>query len=221
MENSVKALMGDSAEAFIVVKLRWLLRRFPNLLRAGGSFRVLDYGCGVGTLLRLLSERTGATLMGCDISLGMLQEAMRVWPNELRKPELYPQAGARTKLPDDTIDFIILSAVLHHVVPEDRPDVFGEIRRILRPGGRLVVFEHNPLNPVTRYVVARTPIDRNAILLRASEVDAGLRKMRFEDVRTSYLMFVPPRFGLLANLENAIGWLPFGAQYATVARRPS
>ena len=37
-----------------------------------------------------------------------------------------------------------------------------------------MVFEHNPLNPVTRFVVARTPIDPNAILLRAAEVMRGL-----------------------------------------------
>jgi len=41
-------------------------------------------------------------------------------------------------------------------------------------GGHVVVFEHNPLNPVTRFVVARTPIDPNAILLRAAEVMRGL-----------------------------------------------
>jgi ubiquinone/menaquinone biosynthesis C-methylase UbiE len=219
MENPVKALMGNSAEAFIEVKLRWLLRRFPDIQHAGSSFHVLDYGCGIATLLRLMSERTGATLMGCDISSGMLQEAMHAWPSETRRPEFHLQNGARTELPNDCVDLVILSAVLHHVVPDARPDVFGEIRRILRPGGRLVVFEHNPLNPVTRYVVSRTPIDQHAILLRASEVHAELRKMQFADVRTSYLMFVPPRFGRLANVEKAIGWLPLGAQYATVGRR--
>ena len=45
---------------------------------------------------------------------------------------------------------------------------------VLKPGGRLYVFEHNPRNPLVRYVIARTPIDENAILLDAREVQHGL-----------------------------------------------
>jgi SAM-dependent methyltransferase len=221
MENPVKALVGNSAEAFIAVKLRWLMHRFPEIRSVNSSFRMLDYGCGIGTFLRLMSAQTKATLMGCDISSGMLQEAKRTWPDTLRPPEFHPQEGERTKLPDDHVDLITVSAVLHHVPPGDRPSVYREIHRILRPGGRVVVFEHNPLNPITRYVVARTPIDRSAVLLRATEVQADLRRARFVDIHTGYLMFMPPRLTTLSALERLIGWLPFGAQYATVAHRSS
>jgi hypothetical protein len=88
-----------------------------------------------------------------------------------------------------------------------------------RAKGRVVVFEHNPLDPVTRFVVACTPIDRDAILLHADEARRGLRAARFADIRTDYLMFLPPRLKHLAMLEAALGWLPLGAQYAVTARR--
>jgi SAM-dependent methyltransferase len=218
MDSPVKALLGDSADDFVAVKVRWLMQHFPTLWSSGRDFRMLDYGCGTATLLRLLArEMPGATLMGCDISAGMLTQAKRLWSAELAEPTLYLQDGSLTPLPSASCDLIVVSAVLHHVPPAQRHDVYAEINRLLRPRARLVVFEHNPLNPVTRYVVAHTPIDRNAILLRAREVQAALREFRFCAIRTSYLMFLPPRLKALTPVERLIGWLPLGAQYATTA----
>ena len=59
--------------------------------------------------------------------------------------------------------------VYHHVEPGDRAPLTAEIRRVLKPGGMLAIIEHNPLNPVTRAVVKRIPLDRDAQLLSARE----------------------------------------------------
>ena len=220
MDNPVKSLLGDSADAFVAVKLNWLLRRFPELRSKGRDFRILDYGCGTATLLRLMAGAGLQTaLCGCDISRAMMQEAQAHWPAGLPVPELLPQEGARTPLEPGTVDLAIISAVLHHVPVDERAAVYAELHRVLRPGGHLVVFEHNPLNPVTRYVVAHTEIDRNAILLRAGEVCGALRRTGFDKMRTQYLMFFPPRLSALAGIEAALGWMPMGAQYAVTARR--
>jgi SAM-dependent methyltransferase len=220
MDNPTKRLLGDSADDFIAVKLRWLLWSFPALRSADASFRVLDYGCGTGTLLRLMRQAgLGATLAGCDVSREMLDEAARSWPADLAAPELHAQDGAEAAFPQGTFDLVIISAVLHHVAPEDRPNIYAVLHRALRSAGSVAVFEHNPLNPVTRYVVAHTPIDQNAILLRAGEVRNGLGEAGFSDIQTRYLMFFPPRFAPLTACEPALGWLPLGAQYAVTALR--
>ena len=220
MDNPAKRLLGDSADDFIAVKLRWLLRTFPFLRSAGPSFRVLDYGCGTGTLLRLMREAgLQVGLAGCDISGQMLEEGARCWPANLTRPELLRQDGAAVPFGDSKFDLVIISAVLHHVPLVDRAGVFAALHRSLRPQGKVVVFEHNPLNPVTRYVVAHTPIDQNAILLRARETEEQFRAAQFENVRTRYLMFFPPRLKSLVACEAALGWLPLGAQYATTASR--
>ena len=220
MDSPIKAMLGTSAEQFVEVKIRWLLNRFPALRAGGAGLRLLDYGCGTATLLRLLAPRLpGATLLGCDISTGMLDEARRVWPAGSPPPELSVQDGAATTVEGGSCDVVVISAVLHHVPTELRRDVYAEIGRVLRPGGHVVVFEHNPLNPVTRYVVARTPIDQNAILLRAREVCGALAEAGLQDIRTTYLMFAPPRLQALEAMERLIGWLPLGAQYAVTGRR--
>jgi SAM-dependent methyltransferase len=220
MDHALKALAGGSADDFVAVKVRWLLRHWPDL-RTDAERSVLDYGCGVATLPRLLRVAgVPARLTGTDVSSGMLAEAARIWPSSLAAPKLKVQTGADTGLPPASFDLVIISAVLHHVPVPQRNQVYAELRRLARPGGRLVVFEHNPWNPVTRHVVARTPIDRDAVLLPPPEVTAALSASGWQDIRTSYLMFLPPKLGVVATAaERVFGWLPLGGQYAVTATR--
>jgi ubiquinone/menaquinone biosynthesis C-methylase UbiE len=196
------------------------LRR-ERALRDGG-LRLLDYGCGAGDLMRVLATLGGrATFSGCDISQAMLAEADRRWPSRLGPPPtLAPQDGARTPFADRGFDIAVVSAVLHHVPVADRPAVYAELGRVLKPGGRLYVFEHNPRNPLVRYVVARTPIDENAVLLDSREVRRGLLRSGRYELDTDYLMFVPPGISFLRPVDRALAWLPFGAQYAVAAHKP-
>jgi SAM-dependent methyltransferase len=220
MENPLKALAGDSADDFVAVKIRWLLRCWPEL-STSGDLSLLDYGCGVATLLRLLrTAGVPGRLTGTDVSTGMLREAARIWPLASPVPSFQAQIGAATGLPPASFDLVIISAVLHHVPVDQRAEVYAELHRLTRPGGRLVVFEHNPWNPVTRYVIARTPIDRDAILLSPPEVTRSLNTGGWRDIRTSHLMFLPPRLGTVATAaERLFSWLPMGGQYAVTARK--
>jgi len=220
MDQGLKALAGENADAFIAVKVRWLLRRWPDL-RTNPALSILDYGCGAGTLSRLLrAAGVSAQLTGTDVSAGMLREAARLWALPSPPPRLEVQNGAATGLPSDSFDLIAISAVLHHVPLDQRAEVYAELQRLLRPGGRLVVFEHNPWNPVTSFVVARTPIDHDAILLAPPEVTASLRAGGWRDVRARHLMFLPPRLGALARMADRLfGWLPLGGQYAVTASK--
>lgn len=220
LDNPIKRMMGKTPDQFIAVKARWLLRREPALMRGGLS--LLDYGCGVGSLMRVLARLgTRAAFTGCDISSGMLDQVAKRWPMDLGDaPTLVPQVGAHTPFDGATFDIVTVSAVLHHVPLDERPSVYAEIGRVLKPGGRLYVFEHNPRNPVVRHVVARTPIDRNAILLDAEEVRHGLLDVSRYELDTDYLMFMPPGIGFLRGVDRLLTWLPLGAQYAVTARKP-
>jgi SAM-dependent methyltransferase len=132
---------------------------------------------------------------------------------------LLVQDGARASLGEGRFDIVTISAVLHHVPVGERPAVYGELARLLRPGGRLYVFEHNPRNPLVRHVIARTPIDANALLLDATEVRHGLGAAAPFDLSVEYLMFMPPGFPLLAGIDRLLAWLPLGAQYVVAARK--
>src|SRR5262249_25894466 len=144
---------------------------------------------------------------GCDVSTGMLDEAARRWPAALGPaPALAAQDGARTPFGDGQFDVATISAVLHHVPPAERPAGYAELGRVLKPGGRLYVSEHNPRTPLVRHVIARTPIDANAILLDPTEVQDGLLGSGRYEIETDYLMFMPPGLGFLRFVDRALAW---------------
>ena len=219
--NPIKRLIGSSADDYIAVKARWLMRREKGL--RAGTLSLLDYGCGAGDLMRVLAGLGArAAFSGCDVSTGMLAEAAGRWPaGQGVAPSLVAQDGALTPFAGGQFDIATVSAVLHHVALPERPAVYAELGRVLKPGGRLYVFEHNPRNPLVRHVVARTPIDANAILLDANEVQVGLLDSARYEVETDYLMFMPPGIKFLRGVDRALAWLPLGAQYAVAARKPA
>jgi len=221
LDNPIKRMMGDSADQFIAVKARWLLRREPGLRTAG--LAMLDYGCGAGDLMRVLAG------MGTKASFTGLRRLDRhagprsasAGPRRLaRRPPRHRRRVPGHRSPDGQFDVATISAVLHHVPIEERAAVYAELGRVVKPGGRIYVFEHNPRNPLVRYVIARTPIDENAILLDAREVHEGLLGAARYELETDYLMFMPPGLAFLSPIDRALAWLPLGAQYVVAARKP-
>jgi demethylmenaquinone methyltransferase/2-methoxy-6-polyprenyl-1,4-benzoquinol methylase len=104
--------------------------------------RVLDLAAGTGTSSKPFHDR-GATVVPCDFSLGMLQVGKAALPH------LPFTAGDGTKLPfaDDTFDAVTISFGLRNIV--DPLAGLQEMRRVTRPGGRLVVceFSHPTWSP--------------------------------------------------------------------------
>lgn len=101
---------------------------------------VLDIGCGGGALAERLTQR-GARVSGFDSSVRMVEIAR----NRLGASAELRVADLSNRLPydDDSFDAACASLVLHYLADWVGP--LGEIRRVLRPGGRLVVSVNHPL----------------------------------------------------------------------------
>jgi phosphatidylethanolamine/phosphatidyl-N-methylethanolamine N-methyltransferase len=99
--------------------------------------RVLLVGVGTGEDLPLLPA--GVTAIGIDLSEPMLQRARRRLPETAASVALRQGDAAALDLPTASFDAVILNLVLS-VVP-DPTTVLGEAMRVLRPGGRAVVFD--------------------------------------------------------------------------------
>jgi len=214
MSDPVKRIVGGSADTFLEHKAEWLLRNVP----AAG--RLLDFGCGTAGFLRALRRR-GAPLelVGCDVASGMIEEARRRW-DDGPPPALHAVGPGSLPFADGEFDLATAVCVLHHVAPRERPAIVCEMMRVVRPGGAVVFFEHNPRNPITRWMVGRAPIDANAVLLTAAECNWLLREAGAVGCRTEYILFFPPSVRRLWRLEALLGRLPLGGQYVAVGSRP-
>lgn len=95
---------------------------------------VLDAGCGTGRISRFLSDR-GCVVHGVDLSPGMIAMARR------DQPDIATQVASITELPfpDARFDGILYWYSIIHVADSDLAAVFHEARRVLRPGGVVLV----------------------------------------------------------------------------------
>jgi hypothetical protein len=89
------------------------------------------------------------------------------------------------------------------------------VLRVAKKGGRFYIFEHNPLNPVTRKIVRECEFDHDAVLLPHAYTEKLLKKAGFSDPTVYFTLFLPRHlvFRWLLWAERLMTWLPLGAQY--------
>jgi SAM-dependent methyltransferase len=108
---------------------------------------MLDVGCGLGRQSAEMIHR-GYRVVGTDISSGLLSYAAAA---------AVPVAAAdalRLPFADETFDTVYTIGVLHHLGgPPEQQAACQEIARVLRPGGRFLIHESNPRNPLFRFYV--------------------------------------------------------------------
>jgi 2-polyprenyl-3-methyl-5-hydroxy-6-metoxy-1,4-benzoquinol methylase len=205
LHKSSVASSGEDPSYFHDYKIGCLVRR---ALLDGP---VLDYGCGVGNLTERLVSRA-PEVHGYD-------------PSESSRAEARTRASGAVvhdtpeSLPAAHFETAILSGVLHHVTPAERPGVLATVRSALRPGGRIVVFEHNPLNPLTLRAVKTCPFDDDAILLPPWTAKRTLADAGFVDVELDYIVFFPKPLAFLRRFEPRLRRLVIGAQQMLVGTR--
>lgn len=211
LKDPLRDRFAGGSEFFIRQKCRIVERR---LLRHFGRrpLRVLDAGCGQGTALAMMDGTIHA--FGSDISWPMLTDAVRRGPVTLQEPYQLPFA-------DDTFDAAYAFCIYHHIPDADHVRHLSELRRVVKPGGEVLVFEHNPYNPVTARIFARAPIDRGCHMIAPPALRGTFRSAGLQQIDQGYLLFVPePLHPLLGAIEPALAWLPLGGQYFVSGRKP-
>jgi SAM-dependent methyltransferase len=199
-----------SAAYFADGKASWIAREVGPDFRG----RVLDFGCGIGLLAEALARHLpGAHLTGFDVSA----QSLAATPAHLRQRVDFTHDP---KAMGHAYDLIVISNVLHHIPVAERDGVLADLATRLVSGGKLAIFEHNPLNPVTRVVVARCPFDDDAILLWPREALDRLGHAGLRPQPRAYVAFFPKPLAVLRGLEARLRWCPLGAQYVALGVKP-
>lgn len=207
------AVSGEGRDYFAQGRIDWLKARmedaqfFPR--------RIIDYGCGSGGTATLLLRRFDAeSVVGIDSSKRLIELAEREYGSPFttfRQIEHYH--------PHEKADLVYCNGVFHHVPMAEREMVMQYVWTSLEPGGYFALWENNPWNPGTLYVMSRIPFDRDAVTLAAPEACRLLRINGFQIVRTDYLFIFPRCLRALRWMEPRLSKLPFGAQYLVLARK--
>lgn len=204
-------ISGEAPDYFARYKIEEVRRRWSRERRPEPR-AVLDFGCGIGASLPHLHEVfPNARVTGLDVSEKSLAIARTRTPDAVDL--VLHDGGAALPLPPASFDFIFTACVFHHIDADLHEPLFSSLRALLNPGGVLCVFEHNPVNPVTRYIVATCPFDANAVLLPSQTLKSRVRSAGFKKTDVSYTGFFPGSLRMLRPLEPSLKRLPVGAQY--------
>jgi len=206
--DSIAGVYDESLPAHVVE--HYLDKRTRFVVEHCRPGRGLDVGCGTGVLAERL-QAAGFDMSGADPSDGMLEILRSRAPGI----EAVQAPGSALPWPDDSFDLVLCVAVMHHVAEAaDVRATLGEMVRVSRPGGRVLVWDHNPRNPYWGLLMARVPQDTGEErLIPESEIVGGLEAAGARVLLSQPLGMVPdftPRtaLGVAAAAERAVERTP-------------
>lgn len=205
---------GEDISFFCRGRIEWLARR---VLNSGIHHQtVLDFGCGTGTATPFIFNSLRAnSIVGADVSPASLERARQLYGT---KNTSFTDPGS---LEPCSIDIAFCNGVFHHIPPDERQASLKQVHDSLAPGGWFGLFENNPWNPATRYVMSRCVFDQDAITLSPIETRLRMRQAGFEILVTRFLFIFPAALKALRFLERPLSAAPFGGQYVVLGRKPS
>lgn len=194
---------GEKGEYYAAYKAAYLGRRLGKNFRG----KILDYGCGVGLLAEELRRQfPDASVDGFDVSAASIE----LIPDHLKKRGYFT-----SQLNDlsQSYDVMVVANVLHHIEASERQVIIRRLKALIKAEGKIIIFEHNPLNPLTRKIVRDSPLDRGVVLLPSTETLFYLKEAGAQDTQLNYIVFFPKFLSALRWAEPFLSWLPLGAQY--------
>jgi ubiquinone/menaquinone biosynthesis C-methylase UbiE len=147
---------------------RELLDRFAREVSGRGT--VCDMGCGPGHIARYLRDLGVGEVFGLDLSQGMLEQARRLNPDiQFRQGDMLA-----LDLPDASLAGIAAFCAIVHFTKEQLPRAFGEMRRVLQPGGLLLLAFHVGEEVVHRDELWSVPVSLDFRFFAIDTVTAAL-----------------------------------------------
>jgi SAM-dependent methyltransferase len=207
-------LSGADSDYFSEYRVVEIKRRERNIFDTDKQeVKILDIGSGDGNAARFFKQYfPKSKVYGIDITEMVVNKSL-----ERNLEDCYFQVydGENIPFEDNTFDMVFLVGTLHHVNKGYHLKLMQQALRVLKTGGRMYNFEHNPWNPVTQKLVRDCPFDKDAVLVTAPYVKKLEKAAGFKKLEVCFTLFFP-RFKIFTpflKLEKFMGWIPMGGQY--------
>lgn len=173
----------------------------------------LDLGCGDGNSATFVKDFFPmCRYEGIDVSADSICIAKQ---RKLEGCSFKTYDGKIIPYEDNKFDVVFLACVLHHIPRVEYIDLLRECKRVLKADGKIIIFEHNPINPITRKIVNDCVFDEDAVLINAGLLKRYMLEAGFTQPRVQYSIFFPRKsiFKKLIFLERKLEWCVLGGQY--------
>jgi ubiquinone/menaquinone biosynthesis C-methylase UbiE len=182
----------------------FLKRRLIEAAGIEAGHRVLDLGCGTGTLaLAIKRACPDAHVVGLDVDPKILSIARRRMERAGAAVELRHGSATAPPFADASFDRVLTTLVLHHLTTPQKRDALAAARRVLRPGGELHVADwgkpHNRAMRAVSLIIRRLDGAETTAANLAGELPGLVSDAGFAGVRETERWMTP--FGTLAFLS--------------------
>jgi ubiquinone/menaquinone biosynthesis C-methylase UbiE len=201
-------LSGEGAEFFAEYKIRDIFELLTNRADNQDPQQILDFGAGIGTAIpNLLRFFPDATLTCLDVSEKSIEVGRSRFPGFA---DFQSFDGKCIPFPDNIFDQVFATFVFQYIPNSANFGLLSEWFRVKKLRGTTIIFEHNPLYPLTVNVVNTCSSDKNAELIPGILLRKEMQRTGFQKVGLRYKLFLPRAQRVLLLLITLVALESFG-----------
>ena len=211
--NQALMASGESSLYFAKARINWTSKRISKQRSTKEVNNIMDFGCGIGASAKFLSKHfSSAKVIGIDPSIKSINIAKK---NNSQEFKFYLNSEFTSK---NSMDLVYCNGVFHHIPISQRLSAVNYIKKSLSPLGILAVWENNPWNLGTRFIMSKCPFDNDAKTLSHISFQKILKENGFEIMEVNFLFIFPRILKLFRPFEKYLCKFPIGGQYLILAR---
>lgn len=175
-DSLIQLILGGQEGKFRAATLR--------LAQIQAGEKVLDVGCGTGTLALLVKQKSpsSVTVTGIDASPQMIARAQQKAQSAGLNVHFEAALVEAINAPDNSYDVVLSSLMVHHLPPSLKPKAFAEIYRVLKPRGRLLIVDFEPPKGGLKKAFLQTLLGQGMMQIDNRQVPKLLESAGFSQV---------------------------------------